>query len=110
MSLQDELNRIALENGVKYFGVADLSDATNFIVDQGGSDLSEYPYAISIGIRLMDPIVDKIPHRKEKSALLNYKHHAYDVINSRLDMIASIMSSHIQENSYEALPLPASKG
>ncbi|WMW23820.1 4Fe-4S double cluster binding domain-containing protein [Methanolobus sediminis] len=109
MSLQDELNRIALENGVQYFGVANLSEATDFIVDQGGGDLSEYPYAISIGIRLMDPIVDKLSHRNERSALLNYKHHAYDVINSRLDMVTSILSSHIQDNGYAALPLPSSK-
>ena len=109
MSLQNELKRIALENGVQYFGVADLSDAAEFIIDQGGDDLSAYPYAISLGIRLIDPIVDKLPHRKEKSALLNYKHHAYDVINSRLDMIASILSSHIQENGYRVLPIPSSK-
>ncbi|SFM72260.1 4Fe-4S double cluster binding domain-containing protein [Methanolobus profundi] len=109
MGLQDELNRIALENGVQYFGVADLSGPREFIVDQGGEELSAYPYAISIGIRLMDPIVDKITHRNERSALLNYKHHAYDVINSRLDMTTSILSSHIQDNSYSALPIPASK-
>jgi alanine racemase len=41
VNFQDELNRIALENGVQYFGVADLSEATNFIVDQGGSDYQD---------------------------------------------------------------------
>lgn len=109
MSLQDELNRIAQDNGVRYFGVADLSDARKFIVDQGGEDLSVYPYAISIGIRLIDPIVNKLPHRNERAALVNYKHHAYDVINSRLDMITSILSSHIQEKGYRVLPIPSSK-
>ena len=109
MTLQDELNRIALENGVQYFGVADLSDAAEFILDQGGNELSAYPFAVSIGIRLMDPIVDKLPHRDERAVALNYKHHAYDVINSRLDMITSILSSYIQDSGYSALPLPASE-
>jgi epoxyqueuosine reductase QueG len=57
----------------------------------------------------MDSIVDKVPHRNERAALLNYKHHAYDVINSRLDLITSTLSSHIQDNGYAALPLPSSK-
>ncbi|OPY17734.1 MAG: Epoxyqueuosine reductase [Methanomethylovorans sp. PtaU1.Bin073] len=109
MSLQNELNKMALDNGVQYFGVSDLSNAREFIVEQGGEDLSAYPYAISLGIKLIDPIVDKLPHRNEKAALLNYKHHAYDVINSRLDMITSILSSHIQERGYGVLPLPSSK-
>jgi epoxyqueuosine reductase QueG len=109
VSIQEELNRIALENGVQYFGVADLSNATDFIVDQGGKNLSEYPYAISVGIRMMDSIVNKLTHRNERAALLNYKHHAYDVINSRLDMITSILCSHIQDNGYAALPIPSSK-
>lgn len=69
MSIQEELNRIALENGVQYFGVADLSNATDFIVDQGGKNLSEYPYAISVGIRMMDSIVNKLTHRNESSII-----------------------------------------
>ncbi|WP_340819946.1 4Fe-4S double cluster binding domain-containing protein [Methanolobus sp. WCC4] len=109
MGLQDELNRIALENGVQYFGVANLSNPREFIVDQGGDELAVYPYAISVGIRLMDPIVDKLTYRNKTAAALNYKHHAYDVINSRLDMTTSILSSHIQDNGYSALPIPASK-
>lgn len=109
MSLQNELNKIALDNGVQYFGVSALSTARGFIVEQGGEDLSAYPYAISLGIKLIDNIVDKLPHRNEKAALLNYKHHSYDVINSRLDMIASVLSGHIQERGYGVLPLPSSK-
>ncbi len=109
MSFQNELNKIALDNGVQYFGVSDLSKAREFIVEQGGEDLSAYPYAISLGIKLIDPIVDKLPHRNDKAALLNYKHHSYDVINSRLDMTASILSNHIQEKGYRVLPLPSSK-
>lgn len=109
MSLQNELNKIALDNCVQYFGVSDLSNAREFIVEQGGEDLSAYPYAISLGIRLNDPIVNELPHREKLTEALNYKHHAYDVINSRLDLTSSILSSYIQEKGYEVLPIPASK-
>jgi len=109
VSLQEELNEIARENGVFYFGISDLSSAGEFITEQGGEELREYPYAVSLGIRLIDPIVDRLPHRKERSAALNYRHHAYNVINSRLDLTASILSSCIQEKGYRALPLPASE-
>jgi hypothetical protein len=81
VSLQKELNKIAQENGIYYFGVSGLSDAEDFITAQGGEELRAYPYAISLGIKLIDPIVDRLPHRKERSAALNYRHHAYNVIN-----------------------------
>lgn len=109
MSLQEELNKIAQENGVYYFGISDLSDAEEFIVEQGGKELRAYPYAVSLGIKLIDPIVDRLPHRKERSVALNYRHHAYNVINSRLDLIASVLSSHIQERGHRTLPLPAAE-
>nr|WP_305891205.1 4Fe-4S double cluster binding domain-containing protein [Methanolobus chelungpuianus] len=103
------MNEIARDNGAYYFGVADLALARDFIAEQGGDELTVYPYAISLGIRLIYPIVDRLPHRKERSAALNYRHHAYNVINSRLDLTASVVSSYIQERGYMALPLPASE-
>lgn len=88
MSFQEELNGISRDNGAYYFGVADLSSARDFIAEQGGDELNAYPYALSLGINLIDPIVDRLPHRKERFAALNYRHHAYNVINSRLDLMA----------------------
>jgi hypothetical protein len=100
MTLQEELNKIALANGVYYFGVSDISNEREFIVEQGGGELASYPYAISLGIKLIHQIVNKLPFRNERSIALNYRHHAYDVINQRLDLIASILSSYIQECGY----------
>ena len=109
MTLQEELNKIALANGVYYFGVSDLSNEREFIVEQGGDELASYPYAISLGIKLIHPIVNKLPFRNERSVALNYRHHAYDVINQRLDLIASILSSYIQERGHRVLPIPSSE-
>jgi epoxyqueuosine reductase QueG len=40
---------------------------------------------------------------------LLYKHHAYDLVNQRLDHIASPLAGLIQRTGYRALPIPASQ-
>lgn len=40
---------------------------------------------------------------------MNYKLHAYDVINQRLDITSSIISSFIQNKGYRVLPIPAAE-
>jgi len=116
MDLQEnegELNRnlrvIARREGADFYGVADLSPAQDFIRDQGGEEVASYPRGISLGIGLMDSIVDELPHREERSVAVNYRHHGYEVINRRLDFLASCLSSYIQNAGYRALPLPASE-
>ena len=51
--------------GADFFGVADLSSAQDAIVEQGGAMLAGYPRAVSIGIALIDSIVDQLPQRAE---------------------------------------------
>lgn len=109
VGLTEQIKEIALKNGVTYFGVADLSNAKQAIFNQGGSEISSFPFSISLGISLINHIVDQLPRRSERSVAVNYKHHAYDVINQRLDFVASILSGFIQEQGYTVLPLPASK-
>lgn len=109
VGLTRRIKELALQNGVTYFGVADLSRAKQAILNQGGSEIANFPYSISLGISLLNHIVDQLPRRTEQSAALNYKHHAYDVINQRLDMVASIVSGFIQQQGYTVLPVPASK-
>lgn len=109
MNLNDELRDIALGNGISYFGVSDLSKAKNTIRDQGGDEVADYPFCISLGITLMHSIVNRLPNRDEYSARLNYKLHAYEIINRRLDMVASLLSSIIQQKGYKVLPIPAAE-
>jgi len=116
MDLQENINRldqdlriIARRKGVDFYGVADLSLAQNFIREQGGDEVASYPRGISLGIRIMDSIVDDLPRRKERSVAVNYRHHGYEVINRRLDLLASCLSSYIQNAGYRVLPLPASE-
>lgn len=109
MLLDERLKDTAEEMGADFFGVADLAEAHNAILEQGGPQIAEYPRAISIGIALLHPIVDGLPRRDERAVAVNYRHHAYDVVNQRLDAIASHLGSIIQHEGYRALPIPSSE-
>jgi epoxyqueuosine reductase len=109
MQLDDRIRDLALELGADFFGVADLSLARKAILEQGGPAVADYPRAISIGIALLHPIVDQLPRRAEKAVAVEYRHHAYDVINNRLDLIVSTLCSMLQREGNRAFPVPASK-
>jgi epoxyqueuosine reductase len=109
MQIDDSLRNLADELGADYFGVADLSVARDFIISQGGLEAGDYPKAVSIGIALLNSIVDQLPNRAQTAVAIEYRHHAYDVINERLDSIASRLGSALQKEGYRAYPVPASK-
>lgn len=109
MILNDDLKDIAFKNGVSYFGVSDLSGVQDILKNQGGDEVAGYNYCISLGITLIQSIVNRLPNRDEVSVRLNYKLHAYEIINNRLDMVASILSSIIQQKGYKVLPIPAAE-
>jgi epoxyqueuosine reductase QueG len=92
-----------------YCGVADLVSAQPFIEDYGGKDIAAFPRAVSIGIVLPYAIVDLLPKRAERTVAVNYRTHAYRIINERLDLIASEIASVVQQAGYRALPIPASE-
>ena len=108
MDLYSALEQCAKDEGADFFGIAVLAPAREAILEQGGPMAAEYPRAVSIGIRLLDPIVDLLPLRDEKAASASYKHHCYDVINGRLDATASKLSAIIQRSGYRAFPMSAS--
>lgn len=110
MGLDSRIKRIATDMGVDFYGVADLGGVHDEILRQGGEDVATYPRAITIGIALFDSIVDALPARNEEAAVaVNYLHHCYDVINARLDAIASRIGGALQSEGYRTLPLPSSE-
>lgn len=102
------LKEIINADGVDFLGVADLSSAKNFIDNQGGTFVSQYPKSISIGIILPNSIVDELPRRSKREVAVNYRH-IYDITNHRLDVITAKLSGLLQEKGHEALPVPASE-
>ena len=109
MDVEHKIREIVEAWGADFFGVADLSPAYSAIMAQGGPLVADYPRAISVGIALLHSIVDQLPRREDRAVAINYRHHAYDVINQRLDLMVSRVSSLIQRERYRALPIPASK-
>ena len=108
MELNETLRSTVKMWGADFWGVADLSLAKKAILDQGGNLVAEYPFAISIGIGLSHSIVDQLPHRDERALAVSYRHE-YDVVNQRLNLIASHVSSLLQQHGFRAFPVPASK-
>jgi epoxyqueuosine reductase len=108
-NLNQQLRNIASSNGVDHLGIADLSQAYNAILEQGGSFIASFPFSISIGISLLNSFVDLLPQRDERAVKVSYRHHVYDIVNLRLDIAASIISGHLQQSGFKALPIPASK-
>lgn len=108
MYLNEELYKLAKNGMISYFGVADLSKVDHSAVDQAGTGIEDYPYCVTMGISLPKDIVDRLPYRGNYNDALNYKHFAYDVINQRLDLTASMLTSLIQEKGYRGFPIPAS--
>lgn len=109
MSLNTQIRNSAKSWGADYFGVADLSPANSFILAQGGPSIAKYQRAISLGIALPHSIVDRLPQRTEREVAVNYRGHAYNVINQRLDLVASRVSGLLQSQGHDALPILASK-
>lgn len=109
MDLLHPLQSLAEAQGASFFGVADLTQAQVAIQVQGGPVVSGYPRAVSIGIRLLDAIVDHLPERANRAVAATYRHHSYDVPNLRLDLLASQLASVLQRAGYRALPIPASQ-
>jgi epoxyqueuosine reductase len=93
---------------IDVFGIADLSKAKDFIRIQGGENISNYPTAISIGIRLIDGIVNELYRHEELTAIYTYKA-LYNTTNAKLDKAAHSIARFIQKTGFNAYPIPASQ-
>ncbi len=95
--------------GVDLFGVADLNPAHNLIEGQGGEALTRFPRAVSMGIHLLDAVVDQLHLHEDPPTIYTYQFHAYRAVNPLLDEVALQVSRTIQARSYHAYPIPASQ-
>jgi epoxyqueuosine reductase len=106
--LQKGLSDLARALGIDLFGVADLANARDFVMTQGGDYLTRFPHAISIGIRLPDAVVDELYRHEEPSAIFSYRS-LYNSANSALDMATLLIAKKIQATGFRAYPIPASQ-
>ncbi|QLH75237.1 MAG: epoxyqueuosine reductase [Methanomassiliicoccales archaeon] len=106
MSLEGAIKR-SISGEYDLFGIADLRPHKEKRISYG-LDIAPYDFAISIGISLMDDVVDLVPSRDDKWAAVSYQTHAYDIINDRLDALASRIATVIQRAGHRAMPVAAS--
>ena len=109
MDLDKRITDLRQEFGLDFFGVADLAPARDAILEQGGPEIAEYPRSISLGIALLDSVVDQLPRRAERAVALSYRYHGYEVVNRQLDIVASRLSSFLQREGHRGLPVAASQ-
>lgn len=107
-TLQRTLRETAKDEGINLFGVADITMAQDFVCEQGGDYLKNFPRAISIAIRLLDAIVDGLSQHEDPPIIFTYRGH-YNSVNTRLDQVALQLSKMIEDEGYKAYPIPASQ-
>ncbi len=105
----DLIQQLVRGHNIDYAGAASLVQARQFICGQGGAYVAQFPVAVSIGIALPNDIVDMLPRRNERAVQVSYRSHAYEIVNRRLDLIASEVASSLQRDGHRAFPVPTAE-
>ncbi len=107
IGLREELQGFSIQHGADLFGVADLSQAGDFLASHCPSHIGKFPRAVSIGMQLCDAIVEQQnPNEPRRQSL--YWHHVYDVVTPALDFLAYDVSRWLADRGFQAFPVPAS--
>ena len=105
MSLNKDLQIVLRPHCVDYVGFADLTNHEEELARFGGDIVIGYRVGISLALVIPDSIVDHLPERKNANVSAEYRIHGYDVLNARLDLIASVVSSYLNQKGYRTLPI-----
>jgi epoxyqueuosine reductase len=92
-----ELKNKAKELGLDLFGTADISRAL-------GKGLEAFPYAVSIGVRLLNGALIGV----ENGPTHTYFHH-YRTVNTFIDQCALTLAFMLKRSGYDAVCVPASQ-
>jgi len=109
VNLRGKLESLAMDMGVTYFGIADLTPARQRISEQGGEFLTQFPRAVSHGFVLADGIVNTLAHHKSITALNNYWYYVYQIVNPRLDSISLMLAQSLDKAGFQAFVVPSSQ-
>jgi epoxyqueuosine reductase QueG len=110
MQLKKEIEKLARDKGADYFGVADLNRAKAEVTTPYEAKLiDKYPVAISVGLSLVNGIVDGLEDVNDYFALQNYWFHVYEAINPCINEITLEIGRAIMNRGYNALIVPASQ-
>lgn len=73
MTINQKLKDFIKTTNADYFGIADISEHTDFIIAQGGKELRKYNFSLSIGIKIEDEVVDMLTDKDREQVIINYK-------------------------------------
>jgi epoxyqueuosine reductase QueG len=107
MELNNQIAELLTPHYIDYLGFADLGPYQGELTQAGGPIVDGYQSGISIGIALPNSIVDHLPQRHDINVSCEYRLHAYDIINERLNLVASMLASFLNGKGYRTLPIPA---
>jgi len=93
----DALQKKMDDMGIDVFGTSGVTDCVS-------SAFSKTPYAITLGVRLSDAVIDNIYGGPTK----NYFHH-YRTVNAHLDRCALRCVIELQRSGHNAVAIPASQ-
>lgn len=102
--LRLEIENIAKAGGARFFGVADLKPARDYIEEYYGPELLHLERAVVMAIPYPVAVVNQLQKGPTHTYLYYYK-----ILNTSLDDMAFKIALHLQEKGYEAFPIPASQ-
>ncbi len=100
----ESLKRLSLDLGASLFGVAQVESLRERVFSLSPQGIDSLPYAISLAVRLSDRILEDI---QDGPTPLYFFH--YQRVNILLDEMALRITTHIQNQGFNALPIPASQ-
>lgn len=89
-------------------GVADFSLDEDKLVETYGEDICKYPYAISIGHKMLEEIIEKIPLTYTNDDLAQEYLDEYFNSHQRVSSIAQKVVKYIEDAGYTAIELDVS--
>jgi epoxyqueuosine reductase QueG len=86
------------------FGTACFRDCEGLAPDSLPFSLDDLPYAVSVGYRLSDPVMDSLVDRPTRT----YQYH-YRQVNLLIDHTLLLMLGKLHEFGYKGFPVPSSQ-
>jgi epoxyqueuosine reductase QueG len=101
----EKLSAAAHRAGIDLFGTARLDEEHRLRFHESIRDIArELPYAVSMGMRLSDPVLETVLTAPNWTYYYHYRQ-----VNIALDQVALFIAGQIQREGFAALPIPASQ-
>lgn len=104
VDLTEELRDVAFSCSMSLFGTACFKECEALAPGSLPFPLEDMPYAVSIGFRLSDAVIDSLVDRPTRT----YQYH-YRQVNLLIDHTLLRLLGKLNEHGYEGFPVPSSQ-